>query len=163
MPSQPVSSAAPHTKQLTGAEIVWATLTGEGVRTVFGYPGGAILPSYDALRRDLHTIEGCCRQTSAWRGDTRWLRIGIMMGELHKKAGEWLRGYPIPGTFGRYYPSRRLFETLSANLTAIKREADNLRTKATGRVGLILPDVLPAPLRTEGRPMQVILPQDRAA
>ena len=120
-------------------------------------------PSYDALRRDLHTIEGCCRQASAWRGDTRWLRIGIMMGELHKKAGEWLRGYPIPGTFGRYYPSRRLFETLSANLTAIKREADNLRTKATGRVGLILPDVLPAPLRTEGRPMQVILPHDQAA
>jgi acetolactate synthase-1/2/3 large subunit len=36
---------------LTGAEIVWATLTGEGVTTVFGYPGGAILPVYDALRK----------------------------------------------------------------------------------------------------------------
>jgi acetolactate synthase-1/2/3 large subunit len=36
---------------LTGAEIVWATLAGEGVTTVFGYPGGAILPVYDALRK----------------------------------------------------------------------------------------------------------------
>ncbi|HZD46336.1 MAG TPA: thiamine pyrophosphate-binding protein, partial [Acidobacteriaceae bacterium] len=38
------------TTVLTGAEIVWATLEGEGVREVFGYPGGAILPIYDALR-----------------------------------------------------------------------------------------------------------------
>src|SRR5665213_2566086 len=37
--------------QLTGAEILWATLAGEGVSTVFGYPGGAILPIYDALRK----------------------------------------------------------------------------------------------------------------
>ena len=37
--------------QLTGSEILWATLAGEGVSTVFGYPGGAILPIYDALRK----------------------------------------------------------------------------------------------------------------
>jgi acetolactate synthase-1/2/3 large subunit len=37
--------------RLTGAEIMWATLEGEGVREVFGYPGGAILPAYDALRK----------------------------------------------------------------------------------------------------------------
>ncbi len=37
--------------QLTGAEILWATLAGEGTTTVFGYPGGAILPVYDALRK----------------------------------------------------------------------------------------------------------------
>ena len=37
--------------RLTGAEILWATLVGEGVTTVFGYPGGAILPAYDALRK----------------------------------------------------------------------------------------------------------------
>ena len=36
---------------LTGAEIIWATLAGEGVDKVFGYPGGAILPAYDALRK----------------------------------------------------------------------------------------------------------------
>ncbi len=37
--------------RLTGSEILWATLVGEGVETVFGYPGGAILPAYDALRK----------------------------------------------------------------------------------------------------------------
>ncbi len=42
------NNAAP---TLTGAEILWATLAGEGVTTVFGYPGGAILPVYDALRK----------------------------------------------------------------------------------------------------------------
>src|SRR5580704_3737870 len=39
-----------HTR-LTGSEIIWATLEGEGVDLVFGYPGGAILPAYDALRK----------------------------------------------------------------------------------------------------------------
>jgi acetolactate synthase I/II/III large subunit len=35
---------------LTGARILWECLEREGVKTVFGYPGGAILPAYDALR-----------------------------------------------------------------------------------------------------------------
>jgi acetolactate synthase-1/2/3 large subunit len=33
----------------TGAQIVWDVLTHEGVDVVFGYPGGAIMPVYDAL------------------------------------------------------------------------------------------------------------------
>jgi len=40
-----------HHPTLTGAEILWATLAGENVDRVFGYPGGAILPIYDALRK----------------------------------------------------------------------------------------------------------------
>ncbi len=44
-------SASPNTTRLTGSEIVWATLVGEGVSDVFGYPGGAILPVYDAMRK----------------------------------------------------------------------------------------------------------------
>src|SRR5512147_2478887 len=32
-----------------GAEIVWECLTREGVEVVFGYPGGANLPIYDAM------------------------------------------------------------------------------------------------------------------
>jgi acetolactate synthase-1/2/3 large subunit len=35
--------------KLTGAEIVWECLQKEGVDVVFGYPGGAILPAYDAM------------------------------------------------------------------------------------------------------------------
>jgi acetolactate synthase-1/2/3 large subunit len=45
------AAASSQPTRLTGAEIVWATLEGEGVREVFGYPGGAILPIYDALRK----------------------------------------------------------------------------------------------------------------
>ena len=35
--------------KLTGAQIVWESLVREGVEVVFGYPGGANLPIYDAL------------------------------------------------------------------------------------------------------------------
>ena len=34
----------------TGAQILWECLEHEGVTHVFGYPGGAILPAYDALK-----------------------------------------------------------------------------------------------------------------
>jgi acetolactate synthase-1/2/3 large subunit len=33
----------------TGAQILWDSLEREGVEVVFGYPGGAIMPAYDAL------------------------------------------------------------------------------------------------------------------
>src|SRR6201997_3477592 len=36
-------------KKLTGAQIVIESLIAEGVEVIFGYPGGAILPTYDAL------------------------------------------------------------------------------------------------------------------
>ena len=35
--------------QRTGAQIIWECLVKEGVDVVFGYPGGAILPTYDAM------------------------------------------------------------------------------------------------------------------
>jgi acetolactate synthase-1/2/3 large subunit len=34
----------------TGAQILWECIEHEGVTHVFGYPGGAILPAYDALK-----------------------------------------------------------------------------------------------------------------
>jgi acetolactate synthase-1/2/3 large subunit len=36
-------------EMLTGAEIVLRALTDQGVDTIFGYPGGAVLPIYDAI------------------------------------------------------------------------------------------------------------------
>ena len=36
-------------QMLTGAQILWECLLREKVETVFGYPGGAILPAYDAM------------------------------------------------------------------------------------------------------------------
>lgn len=35
--------------KLTGAQIIWESLIQQGSNIVFGYPGGAILPTYDAL------------------------------------------------------------------------------------------------------------------
>jgi acetolactate synthase-1/2/3 large subunit len=32
-----------------GAQILWEALVREGVEVVFGYPGGAIMPVYDAM------------------------------------------------------------------------------------------------------------------
>ena len=37
------------TQKITGAEILMKALLDEGVKTLFGYPGGAIMPVYDAL------------------------------------------------------------------------------------------------------------------
>src|SRR5258708_28968095 len=36
-------------KTMTGAQILWDCLVREGVSVVFGSPGGAILPAYDAM------------------------------------------------------------------------------------------------------------------
>ena len=36
-------------KLYTGAEIVFKCLEDQKVNHIFGYPGGAVLPSYDAL------------------------------------------------------------------------------------------------------------------
>src|SRR5688572_26122950 len=36
-------------KLITGSEAVIRSLLAEGVDTIFGYPGGAIMPIYDAL------------------------------------------------------------------------------------------------------------------
>jgi acetolactate synthase-1/2/3 large subunit len=44
-----MSEASKKNRTLTGAEIVWECLIREDVEVVFGYPGGANLPIYDAL------------------------------------------------------------------------------------------------------------------
>src|SRR5574342_1403038 len=44
--------ATPATSLRSGAEIICDGLKAHGVRTVFGYAGGAILHFYDALHRD---------------------------------------------------------------------------------------------------------------
>ena len=64
-------------KELTGSEIVIKTLLDAGVDTIFGYPGGAVLPLYDALFKQnrlrhilvrheqgaVHAAEGYARST----------------------------------------------------------------------------------------------------
>ena len=45
---------------MSGAEIIMQVLADEGVRTIFGYSGGAILPTYDAVFRynEAHAEDG---------------------------------------------------------------------------------------------------------
>jgi acetolactate synthase I/II/III large subunit len=56
----------------TGAQLIWEVLTRLGVDTVFGYPGGAILPAYDALLDyDIHHVltrheQGACHAADGY-------------------------------------------------------------------------------------------------
>jgi len=43
-------------KKITGAEAILLSLTEEGVDTIFGYPGGAIMPIYDKMHSQDHKI-----------------------------------------------------------------------------------------------------------
>lgn len=47
--STPVAGSPASTVLLTGSQAVMNALVAEGVDTIFGYPGGAIMPVYDAL------------------------------------------------------------------------------------------------------------------
>jgi acetolactate synthase-1/2/3 large subunit len=65
------------TEEMSGAEIVIQALVDQGVRDIFGYPGGAVLPIYDALFQQdklrhvlvrheqgaVHAAEGFARST----------------------------------------------------------------------------------------------------
>lgn len=65
------------TRQMTGAEMVVQALKDQGVDTIFGYPGGAVLPVYDAIFQQndikhvlvrheqaaIHAAEGYARST----------------------------------------------------------------------------------------------------
>ncbi|MCF8495451.1 MAG: acetolactate synthase 3 large subunit [Alphaproteobacteria bacterium] len=54
------SKAAP-AKKMTGAEIVLRALADQGVEVMFGYPGGAVLPIYDALFQQDKVRHVLCR------------------------------------------------------------------------------------------------------
>ncbi len=47
--TQPIIAPVTETETLSGSEILIRSLLAEGVDTVFGYPGGAIMPVFDAL------------------------------------------------------------------------------------------------------------------
>jgi len=108
---------------------------------------------YEMLRSNLLIIEGCCRQMAAFRGDYRWLPIGIAMAECHARAGGWLRGYTKNGihivlTAGH---TNEAFVKLAAVLTTTLTGIDRLESQKTGALGPILPETPPEE-RREGRP-----------
>ena len=108
-------------------------------------------PAYVKLRDELRLVEGACRQAAFWRGgDARWLKIGLLMAEAHKRAGDWLRGIKQPDgsrmkvAAGHMHP---LFTKLAENLRAVYVKAEEFRTKKTNKIGPILPNVQPPPHR----------------
>jgi acetolactate synthase-1/2/3 large subunit len=74
----------PQTPTLTGSEVVLQALVEQGVEVVFGYPGGAVLPIYDAIFKQdrirhilvrheqgaVHAAEGYARSTG---------RVGVVL------------------------------------------------------------------------------------
>lgn len=111
-------------------------------------------PTYRRLCEDLQIAENCSRQVGWYRQDTRWFQIGLYMEEAHKRAGGWLRDKSMPRTVNSNL-AHPLFMKLAENLRAGAASAERLETAATGRVGMILPEVRRGPDRTQGRPVQV--------
>ena len=113
--------------------------------------------TYRVLRDNLRLIEGAAKQAAAWRADARWLRISFMMGEAHKRAGDWLRGIKgpngrrIPLAPGHLHPN---FMALAENMRKGLSISEGYRTRATHARGPILPVQLPAPHR-DTRPVHV--------
>lgn len=112
-------------------------------------------PEYKKLREHLGLVEGSCRQLAVFRQDARWYPIAMLMGECHKKAGGWLRGWTDKDGNKRHWrigEKNKLFLMLEANLKAILYMVDVLQTKRTGKVGMILPET-PVGHRREGAPV----------
>ena len=73
---------------LSGAEIVIKALVDQGVDVVFGYPGGAVLPIYDALFKQKTAYEIRIRD---WSSD-------VCSSDLNGSAG--MRKPPSAATSG---------------------------------------------------------------
>ncbi|WP_191059700.1 acetolactate synthase 3 large subunit [Geminicoccus harenae] len=72
-----LATATAASRPMTGAEVVLAALVEQGVEVIFGYPGGAVLPLYDAIFKQdkirhvlvrheqaaVHAAEGYARST----------------------------------------------------------------------------------------------------
>lgn len=85
-------------KLITGAEAVLRCLVEEGVDTIFGYPGGAIMPVYDALYHytdQLHHIlprheQGAIHAAEGYARATR--KIGVCMATSGPGATNLITG-----------------------------------------------------------------------
>ena len=82
----------------TGAQIVWESLLSEGVEVVFGLPGGAILPIYDALAKYAYPIhhvlvtheQGAAHMADGYGRSTG--RVGVCMATSGPGATNLITG-----------------------------------------------------------------------
>ena len=84
-------------QMMEGAELILKVLENQGVEIIFGYPGGAVLPIYDALFRNnsirhilvrheqaaVHAAEGYARSTG---------RLGLCLSHLDLAQQMLLQG-----------------------------------------------------------------------
>ena len=68
--------------KISGARAIVECIMEEGIDTVFGYPGGVILPFYDALQdtslRHILTVhEQGCRPCRRWLCQGYWQNRGL--------------------------------------------------------------------------------------
>ncbi len=108
--------------------------------------------NYNRLREHLGLIEGCCKQLAVFRDDARYLNIGLVIEECHKRAGSWLRGYKVDGVRIMTAPGEmnQMFVRLYVNLEGILKGVDDMLRAKTGTRGPIIPDIVET--RREGRP-----------
>ena len=67
-------------KQMTGAEMIVEALKDQGVEHVFGYPGGSVLPIYDAIfgqNTGLIATVGAGLRVALPRGSRRTWRLDL--------------------------------------------------------------------------------------
>ena len=85
-------------KKLSGAEIIWECLIQEGVDVVFGYPGGAILHTYDALNKyseKIHHVlvrheQGATHMADGYAGASG--KVGVAMATSGPGATNMITG-----------------------------------------------------------------------
>lgn len=88
MAAQEAAAASTETTQnplITGAEAIMKSLVAEGVDTIFGYPGGAIMPTYDALYH--YHDEEAVGQKTARPGKLKHILVRHEQGAAHAAEG----------------------------------------------------------------------------
>ena len=135
--------AAEAPRELTGAEIICECLLREGVDLVFGYPGGAILPTYDAfnLYPKLHHVltrheQGATHMADGYARATG--KVGVAIATSGPGATNMITGLatamldssPVVAITG-FRPLADASATFSATAPASRLNSDGGRAMST--------------------------------
>ena len=88
--------------KLTGAQVIWESLIQQGVTTVFGYPGGATLPTYDALvdyQDRIHHVLVRHEENAALAADAYYRatgKVGVCMATSGPAQPIWSPAWQTP-------------------------------------------------------------------
>lgn len=82
-----MNQVSPHLDTATGAQLLVACLQVQGVSTLFGYPGGAIMPIYDALTEASLTHVLCRHEQGAALAAIGYARASNQVGVVMATSG----------------------------------------------------------------------------